>query len=169
MPRTARLKGVYGRIVDMPYWLDGNNLIGQTAARAREDPATRRAFLAALGEFARSRGGRFVVFFDGDDHDRLPAPVGVQVRYSAPRSTDDAILQRLGEVRTPSEIVVVTNDRSLGADCRAAGAKTMDWTTFESTMRLKGRARPSTRDTKEEKVNLDEWARYFGLDKKTLR
>ena len=153
----------------MPYWLDGNNLIGQPAARAREDPSTRRAFLAELGEFARSRGGRFVVFFDGDDHDRLPVPRGVQVRYSAPRSTDDAIVQRLSEIRTPSEVVVVTNDRSLGAGCRNAGAKTMGWAAFESRMRLKGRAKRSTPDTKEEEVNLDEWARYFGLDKKTLR
>ncbi len=153
----------------MPYWLDGNNLIGQTVAQSREDPGTRRAFLAKLGGFSESRGGCFVVYFDGDAHDRLRAPRGVQVRYSAPLSTDDAILQRLGEVRLPSEVIVVTNDRTLGKSCRDAGAKSMNWQSFLSIMHRKGRAKTPALKTKEEEVNVDEWARYFGLDKKTLR
>ncbi len=153
----------------MPYWLDGNNLIGQTVARAREDPATYKAFLAELSGFARSRGGRFIVFFDGDDHDRSPAPAGIQVRYSAPHSTDDAILLRLEALRSPAEVVVVTNDRSLSRRCRDTGAKTMDWPAFLSKMRRSKREKPPKGGAQDGDVNVDEWIRYFGLDKKALR
>ncbi len=153
----------------MPYWLDGNNLIGQTVAQAREDEQTPRAFLQEIGSLAKTRGGHFVVYFDGDDHHRISVPRGVQVRYSAPRSTDDVILQRLGDVRTPSEVIVVTNDRSLSGRCRDAGARTMDWQSFVSKMRKKGSKESASRDVKEEKVNVEEWARYFGFDKKTFK
>ncbi len=153
----------------MPYWLDGNNLIGQTAARAREDPAARRAFLAELGVFARSRGGRFLVFFDGDDCHGSGAPPGVLVRFCAPMSTDDTILRRLEEARLPSEVIVVTNDRSLGSRCRNAGAKTMDWHAFLLRMQRNTPPRAASPGVKEEEVDLDEWIRYFGFDKKTLR
>ncbi len=151
----------------MPYWFDGNNLIGQPVARARADRNTRRAFLAELSGYARTRGGRFVVFFDGDDPDRSVPPTGVQVRYSAPVSTDALILQRLAETRTPGETIVVTNDRSLQATCRAAGAKVLNWEEFCNRMKPKSRVGRRLQD-REEKVDLEEWTRYFGLKKDTL-
>ena len=79
----------------MPYWFDGNNLIGQSAAAAKSDAGVRRAFLSTLSSLHRSGGGRFLVYFDGDDPDRSAAPPGVAVRYSAPVSADEAILRRL--------------------------------------------------------------------------
>ncbi|MBZ5498318.1 MAG: NYN domain-containing protein [Acidobacteriia bacterium] len=152
----------------MPYWLDGNNLIGQSAAAARQDPKTRKSFLALLSSFAATRGGRFTVFFDGDDPDRAAPPRGVRVRYSAPLSTDNAILRQAEGAQAPVEVIVVTNDRGLAARCRSAGVKTMDWRQFTDRMtagpRASGKAAP-----KEEKVDLEEWARYFGLDPDTLK
>ena len=121
----------------MPYWLDGNNLIGQPARKAQKDPQTRAEFLLLLSNLACSRGGRFLVFFDGDDPDRRMPPRGVQVRYSAPMSADEAILGRLRELQTPSEVIVVSNDSELRARCQNAGAKTLTWGEFTE------RARPS--------------------------
>jgi len=151
----------------MPYWFDGNNLIGQSVARARADHSTRRAFLAELSGYARMRGGRFVVFFDGDDPDRSMPPAGVQVQYCAPASTDALILTRLAEIRTPAETIVVTNDRSLQASCRAAGAKVLNWKEFCSRMKP---TRPGSRylQDREENVDVEEWTRYFGLKKDAL-
>jgi len=74
---------------------DGNNLIGQSADAARKDRNTRRAFLSRLSSYVTLRGGRFLVFFDGDDPDRSMPPRGIQLRYSAPESTDDAIVRLL--------------------------------------------------------------------------
>ena len=158
-----------GTIALMPYWFDGNNLIGQSAADARRDSVTRRAFLEQLSRFSSRRGGRFVVFFDGDDPDRAAPPGRLQVRYSAPLSTDDAILKRLDEIRTPSEVIVVTNDRSLARRCRNCSAKSIDWHEFMSRMRKNpaGAADPSR--VEEDKTSLDEWVRYFGLDERTLK
>ena len=151
----------------MPYWFDGNNLIGQSVARARSDRNTRRAFLAELSGYARTRGGRFIVFFDGDDPDRSLPPAGVQVQYCAPASTDALILKRLAEIRTPGETIVVSNDRSLQAGCKAAGAKVLNWEGFCSRMKSKPLAGRHLQD-REESVDLEEWTRYFGLEKDTL-
>jgi hypothetical protein len=152
----------------MPYWFDGNNLIGQSAAAARQDPKTRRSFLALLSGYATSRGGRFVVFFDGDDPDRAVPPRGVQVRYSAPLSTDDAILRHADGAPSPAEITVVTNDHGLAAQCRGSGLKTMDWRAFTDKMAASSGMRRNAAP-KEEKVDLEEWSRYFGLDPKTFK
>ena len=154
--------------VAMPYWFDGNNLIGQTAARARTDRETCLAFLRLLSSYATGRGGRFVVFFDGDDPDRSAPPRGVQVRFSAPISTDDAILLRLAGLKNPGDVIVVTNDLGLRTRCRDAGAKTMGWSDFSSMMNKAPKV-ARRRDEAETPVNVDEWARYFGLDRDSLK
>jgi len=152
----------------MPYWFDGNNLIGQSAAAAREDPKTRRSFLSLLSSYATSRGGRFVVFFDGDDSGRALPPRGVRLRYSAPLSTDNAILRDAEGARSPAEIIVVTNDRGLAARCRSISVKTMDWRQF--TTRMSSGSEAHRKDApKEENVDLNEWSRYFGIDPDSLK
>jgi predicted RNA-binding protein with PIN domain len=152
----------------MPYWFDGNNLIGQSAADARRERAPRRALLELLSQFSSRRGGRFVVFFDGDDPDRAAPPGRLQVRYSAPLSTDDAILKRLDENRVPSEVIIVTDDRSLAWRCRERGAKSIGWREFLSRMRTNpaGAQGPAK---EEEKISIDEWIRYFGFDEKKMK
>ena len=151
----------------MPYWFDGNNLIGQSAAVSRQDPKTRSAFLSLLSRYAAERGGRFQVYFDGDARGRSLPPSGVRVRHSAPASSDDAILGAVEGARSPGDIIVVTNDRSLAARCRNAGAKTMDWRQFTDKMSATVRVRRKVA-VREEKVDLDEWARFFGIDSDSL-
>ena len=151
----------------MPYWFDGNNLIGKTVAQAKIDREIRRAFLRLLSDNATARGGRLLVFFDGDNPDRSMPPRGVQVRYSAPLSADDAILQGLTGIQNPGEVIVVTNDSGLRTRCRNAGAKTMNWGEFTS-VREKPGAVPQRLVNSEDPVNVDEWARYFGFDDDSL-
>jgi predicted RNA-binding protein with PIN domain len=151
----------------MPYWLDGNNLIGQSAATARADPRARQAFLGLLSAYHKSGGGRFLVYFDGDDPGSPSAPRRIAVRYSAPFSTDEAILRRLREIQFPSEVIVVTNDRELMARCRDAGASALLWRDFASKMESRS-APPGPRKASQEKVDVEDWLRYFGLDKTSL-
>ncbi len=151
----------------MPYWFDGNNLIGQSAEASRKDPQRRRAFLEMLSAYASTRGGRFLVFFDGDDTDRSMPPRGVRVRYSAPLSADDAVLHLAEGAKAPSEIIVVTNDHTLASRCRNAGTKVMDWGKF--TARMEASTQAGTRqESKEEKIDLQEWSKYFGVDPEDL-
>jgi predicted RNA-binding protein with PIN domain len=148
----------------MPYWFDGNNLIGQSAAAARTDSRVRQAFLATLSSYHGSGGGRFLVYFDGDDPSRSAAPPGVAVRYSAPESADAAILRRLQETRLPSEVIVVTNDRELTNRCRVMGAAVLNWRQFASKMQSRPAPARSPGDP-QERVDVEDWIRYFGLDK----
>lgn len=148
----------------MPYWFDGNNLIGQSTAAAKRNPHARKAFLSALSSYHRSGGGKFLVYFDGEDPDRSASPPGVSVRYSAPLSTDDVILQRLRETPRASEIIVVTNDRELFLRCRNEGASALTWREFTAKMksrRIQGGKNPDM----QERVDVDDWIRYFGLEK----
>jgi predicted RNA-binding protein with PIN domain len=151
----------------MPYWLDGNNLIGLSAAAARNDRQTRQAFLELLSGYARARGGSFTVFFDGDDSDRGMPPRGIRVRYSAPRSCDDAILAAAAGAATPGEIIVVTSDLGLVSRCRSIGVQTMDWRQFTAKMNRTPQKRSGL--PQEKKIDLDDWSRYFGLDPKDLQ
>jgi predicted RNA-binding protein with PIN domain len=151
----------------MPFLFDGNNLIGQSAEHARRNPDVRRAFLALLSRCATSRGGKFVVFFDGDAADRSIPPKGVRVRYSAPVSSDEAILRSITDAQVPSELIVVTNDRRLSVRCRDAGARVMDWAEFSS--RVENRAPDSKSGPhKEETIDVEEWSKYFGFDPDSL-
>ena len=151
----------------MPYWFDGNNLTGQSAAAAKMDSRIRKEFLSALCAYHKSGGGRFLVYFDGDDPGSGAPPPGVPVRYSAPLSTDDTILKRLREVQNPSEVIVVTNDRELASGCRNAGAGTLNWRGFDAKMRSRS-ARRGPQGAPQEKVDLDDWLRYFGMDKSKI-
>jgi predicted RNA-binding protein with PIN domain len=152
----------------MPFFFDGNNLIGQSTEQVREHPSVRRAFLQALSQCAVARGGKFTVFFDGDETDRIVPPARLQVRYSAPLSCDEAILRGLAGSPTPAEITVVTNDRALRIRCRDAGAHTMDWREFAARMKA-GAEYPAGDREKEERVDVREWSRYFGIDPDSLR
>ncbi len=152
----------------MPYWFDGNNLIGQSVASAQADSRTRWAFLSLLSRYRKSGGGRFLVYFDGDDSDRSAAPPGIAIRYSAPLSADEAIIRRLREIRHPSEVIVVSNDRELLNRCRDAGAKTMNWGQFISKMQSRPASSQAAGDL-EEPVDVEDWVKYFGLDKSKIQ
>jgi predicted RNA-binding protein with PIN domain len=148
----------------MPYWFDGNNLIGRSAEAAKSDKGVRKAFLSTLSALHRSGGGRFLVYFDGDDPDRAANPPGVSVRFSAPNSADALILRRLREIQHPAEVVVVTNDRHLNTHCRNEGAKTMTWREFTEKMESRSNIRPG-KVRQEKPVDIEDWAEFFGLDK----
>ena len=147
----------------MPYWFDGNNLIGQSAARSMSRPHLRQEFLSTLRAYYRAGGGRFLVYFDGDDTTKIMPPAGIRVRYSAPLSADEAIVRRLGEISRPQEVIVVSNDRELQNRCRNSRAKVLDWHQFTSKMRSR-KMRQSRQRDQEEPVDVEDWMRYFGVE-----
>jgi len=170
----------------MPYWFDGNNLIGLSAADARADRPSRAAFMSALSVWRATGGGRFLIWFDGDDPADMQPPSGVAVRFSAPESADAAICRRLREIERPWEVIVVTNDRELSSRCRNIGAKVLDWGGFSLKMQSRSfapfsAARPATgsgardrakraRQTRKtsrdvsQNIDIDDWLHYFGMD-----
>ena len=151
----------------MPYWFDGNNLIGQSAAVSRSRPQIRQEFLSSLSTYYKSGGGSFLVYFDGDDSTHTMPPAGIRVRYSAPLSADKAIIRRLHEISRPGEVIVVSNDRELQNLCRNTGAKVMNWQQFSSKMQTRKTKHPVGKNL-QQPVDVEEWMEYFGLDKTKL-
>lgn len=155
---------LYGTIPPMPYWIDGNNLIGQSADSLRTRPKIRQEFLSTLSAYYRSGGGRFLVYFDGDDPGQSMPPAGIRVRYSAPHSADDAIIRSLHEIHRPGEVIVVSNDTALQNQCRNAGSKVMNWQQFASKMQSRKLRQSVGNDLQEPSVDVGDWMKYFGLN-----
>lgn len=149
----------------MPYWFDGNNLIGQSTEVSRKDRNTRKAFLSTLSAYQKSGGGRFLVYFDGDDPADSSPPPGISVRYSAPESADIVMLRRLREIQRPSEVIVITNDNELAMRCRHAGANALLWHQYISKMQSRPATAAPIRNSPQEQVDVEDWMRYFGIDK----
>jgi len=148
----------------MPYWFDGNNLTGQSAAVSNLQPQVRIKFLSVLSAYRKAGGGRFLVYFDGDDTEHTMPPTGIRIRYSAPLSADDAIVHRLREINRPGEVIVVTNDQELRNRCRNSGAQVLDWHQFSLKMKSRKISRDRNKDS-EQPVDVDDWMNYFGIKK----
>ncbi|HYK41935.1 MAG TPA: NYN domain-containing protein, partial [Thermoanaerobaculia bacterium] len=106
----------------MPYFLDGNNLIGIERRTARPGEEDRAALLSELS--ARLRGNRSTVrvFFDGEGR---AATLGNLSVSGAGGSADEAILRDVERASDPRQVTVVTADRELARRCRELGAKTL--------------------------------------------
>jgi len=141
----------------VPYFLDGNNLIG----RGGRDPSAdedRGALVRELCDRLRRTRARAVLFFDGVATPGATSFGDLAIRFSGSASADDAILREVSRAAAPAEIIVVTADRGLARRARDSGAKAM---APEEFWRRFGTAR-SGHAGGSSKVDVDEWMRYFG-------
>jgi len=137
----------------MPYFLDGNNLIGLARKSSRPGEDDRAALLSELSARLRSTRATVRVFFDGEGR---AASYGSLTVSGVGGSADEAIVRELGKTSDPRQVIVVTADRELGRRVRDAGAKTMAPPDFWKRM-----APSETAGGKETKVDVDEWLDYF--------
>lgn len=144
----------------MPYFLDGNNLIGRARGSARPTEEDSAALIREVAARLRRSRASAVIFFDGPGGQRPSALGSLSVRYPRSGSADDAILGQIGASRAPAEIVVVTWDRELARRARDAGAKWLDpdafWERFGARRgRVADEAEPPP-------VDVEDWMKYFG-------
>jgi predicted RNA-binding protein with PIN domain len=137
----------------MPYFLDGNNLIGLARRSSRPGEDDRAALLSELSARLRSTRATVRVFFDGEGR---AASYGSLTVSGAGGSADDAIVRDLSKTSDPGQVIVVTADRELGRRVRDAGGKTMAPQDFWKRM-----APPENTGAKETRVDVDEWLDYF--------
>ena len=117
--------------------VDGNNVVGASGGQWwRDRPAAVRRLLARLAGYADRTGEHVELVLDVPQDD-LPEGThdGVVVRYATRRgrdAADDRIRERLAELdgEDSGPIVVVTSDRALRDDVRAAGATVLGAGTF---------------------------------------
>ena len=81
----------------MPYLIDGNNLLGVVLHRRRGDPETRSRLVSSLSRFARTKGCRILLFFDGPkEYDLFPLASDLELFFSKPHPETD-ILTLIGD------------------------------------------------------------------------
>lgn len=141
----------------MPYFLDGNNLIGRER-RGSATSADRSALVAEIAERLRRTRARAVLFFDGAPDGGATALGPLTLRYSGRAPADDAIVAEIGRAPAPAEVVVVTADRELARRARDAGARALAPDAFWSRF---GTAAAATGAGEPQRVDVDEWLRYF--------
>lgn len=137
----------------MPYFLDGNNLIGIARRKARPEDDDRQALIAELSSRLRATRRTARVFFDGEGR---AASYGSLTVSGAGGSADEAILRELGRTADPRQVIVVTADRELGRRVRDAGGKTMSPDDFWKRM-----APSESTGSRETRVDVEEWLDYF--------
>jgi predicted RNA-binding protein with PIN domain len=149
----------------MPYFLDGNNLIGKARGSSRPSEDDRQALVSEVSERLRQTRARAVLFFDGPGEKRSSLG-SLSIHEAGASGADEAILREIGRARAPGEITVVTEDRDLTRRVRDAGAKTLSPDKFWS--RFGAGQRPSPRDDAA-KVDVEDWERYFQDEKNRNR
>lgn len=139
----------------MPYFLDGNNLIGIARKTKRPGEDDRSALLSELAARLRSNRSSVRVFFDGEGR---AAAFGSLTVSGTGGSADESILRELARVGDPRQVTVVTADRDLAQRVRHAGGKTMHPSDFWNTLARTPEA-PDRQSAG--KVDVDEWLDYF--------
>jgi len=149
----------------VPFLIDGNNLIGAARRCARPSAEDRAALIAEVADRLRRTRARAVVFFDGDA--QRGAELGaLAVRPSGTASADDAIVDEIRRFRAPRECTVVTEDRALSSRARELGAQVISPSAFWARL---GQHPASASPRSEEKVDVEEWLRYFEDEKNRER
>src|SRR5215831_8013842 len=153
----------------MPYIVDGNNVMGQTPGWHRDKPRARLELLKRVAAFARLRGARVTIVFDGAPGHELPegsAFKGVRILYAHRGSNaDDRIVELLESSTDPRGITVVTSDRQLGVRVRQRGANVLRSGAFRNQMEsIADSHEPSAAEAEPDAADLEGWLRYFGAE-----
>jgi hypothetical protein len=141
----------------MPYFLDGNNLIGHARGTARPSEEDRLSLVSEIAGRLRKTRAKAVLFFDGPGEKRTSLG-NLAIREAGSTGADEAILREIGRSRAPREVVVVTADRDLARRSRDAGAASLSPGEFWSRFGV------STRSGSPEeaaKVDVEDWLKYF--------
>jgi predicted RNA-binding protein with PIN domain len=141
----------------MPYFLDGNNLIGLARKTSRPSDDDRAALIAELSARLRRTKARAVLFFDGGG-EKGSSLGSLSIRPSRGTSADDQIVREVEKAHAPQEITVVTADRALARRVRGLGARTIDPAEFWTRL-----GAPSSGDEREpeRQPDVEDWTRFF--------
>jgi len=148
----------------LPYFLDGNNLVGAARGTARPSEDDRAALAREICDRLRRTRASAVLFFDGPSPGGASSLGTLAIRYSGAEPADDRILAEIGRARSAREIVVVTADRGLARRAKEAGARALApdefWRSFGAAA-----AAPAAKDAPVNAADVAEWLRYFGDEK----
>jgi predicted RNA-binding protein with PIN domain len=149
----------------MPYLIDGHNLIPKLGLRL-DSPDDEMELVAILQEFSRLERRQVEVYFDG-----APTPhagtrkLGTVTAHFVPLGTtaDNAIRKRVNKMgKSAKNWTIVSSDRQVQADARAAQADVMSSDAFAMLLRQARTSSPKpAEDRKLSKREVDDWLKLF--------
>jgi predicted RNA-binding protein with PIN domain len=149
---------------EVPYIVDGNNLLGSWGGpRGRDD--RRAEVVRRVAAFCRARKVRATVVFDGHPlrPDMAAQDLGpVRLQVPEPGHDADGVIRDLVErAARPSELIVVTSDKALYSYVRTLGAGVLrahEWNALERKI-ARG---PAGGEKPEREDDVEGWLRRFG-------
>lgn len=159
----------------MHYLIDGNNLL--FACRRVADAPGRQTLAARVGQWARSEKLAVTLVFDGAAPNpallRQMQSADVELIFSAPRSADDVIEDRISAARIPADLCVISDDKAILSAARHRRCPVRTSEAFATN--LFQTPRPATMPSQDSEVPADkpeaagrgdtqQWLKEFGLD-----
>lgn len=155
----------------MSYLVDGNNVMAQRVGWHKDKGAARRRLLDEVSRFARARGVKVEVVFDGAPEEFFrdgSSYRGVRLFYAERGSNaDERIKQLVEKARERRTLIVVTSDRALSDYVRRCGAQVLRSGEFRRRLDEIAQKKSDSADEDGPEVNEGEmknWLRYFGVD-----
>jgi hypothetical protein len=145
----------------MPYFLDGNNLIGIARGVSRPSEEDRGALVAEIADRLRQTHAKALLFFDGPGEKRTWLG-NLSIRECGAGGADDAILCEIGRSPAPQEITVVTADRDLARRARDSRANILSPGDFWSRF---GASKGPAPGDQAARVDVEDWMQYFEDEK----
>lgn len=148
----------------MPYLIDGHNLIPKLGLRL-DSLDDEMELVALLQEFCRLEQRQVEVFFDGAPaHQAGTRKIGSVTAHFVRLGTtaDDAIRSRLKRLgKSARNWTVISSDRQVQAEARAAHAEVISSESFAGTLRqTRARAKPGN-DPSLSPQEIEEWLKLF--------
>jgi predicted RNA-binding protein with PIN domain len=139
----------------VPYFLDGNNLIGHARRTDHPSDDDRVALITEVAARLRRTKARAVIFFDGGS-EKGSSLGSLSIRACQGTSADDQIAREIEKTIAPQEITVVTADRALARRVHGLGAKAIAPAEFWNRVGASGSA-----EERREPTDVEDWTRYF--------
>lgn len=155
----------------MPYIIDGNNLIGSAPDISLDDANSRRKIIEIVRKFQQNRKHNMIVVFDGEP-EHGPHWQAISGKFTVVysrfgRSADDEIKEILNGYTYFKDVVLVSSDRDLKDFAKKKGARVINSTEFYFKIKRFYRAQAKKED-KRKRIDaqlsdseVDQWLKIF--------
>ena len=149
----------------MPYWFDGNNLIGKIPSikkiQKSNKQASREKLAFLIGRYFSSGKNTVTLHFDG--HPNEPIKVSrVKIKYSGSKTADEKIKLEIERSKNPKNIIVVTSDGNVAEFAKVCSCEVIKSEDFRKKLHSQNPA-DEEKSRIEEINNQEEFKKIFGV------
>lgn len=156
---------MYHGYTEMPYLIDGNNLIAASMNLGENSSLLRRRIIHDLVRFVAVRRARVTLVFDGRPEKDFPDGIkfkGVKILYARFGSNaDERILEVLKKSSGKHDTIVISSDRLLAELASSQKAKVLSSQQFRRILDSYEKDSPGFKDKAVDSQEVDYWMQYF--------